>query len=332
MNAVASATAIDFSVIIVNYHGEALLMRCLETVFEQKTRYSFEVIVVDNESRDGVPEAIQTAFPSVHVIANTENMGFAAGNNQGFAVAKGRFFLLVNPDVEVLPGAFDGIIHFMETKPECAVAGALLLNPEGGRDPSARRFISPWRNFLMLSGIAARLSRFRWFGDVDYGWFAHDKPLEVEWVPGTFTAYRREVVKQLNGFDERFFLYYEETDFCLRAHRAGLSIWFTPDARVLHVGGGCSLTRSGQEALEKASRQVLRYRLMAEALYYRKNFGFGAAFWAMEAEYLWHGFRRIWNLRPGKKARREASAALMKAIREAVRRTDYGRVTPKRPW
>ncbi len=323
---------VDFSVIIVNYHAGRLLTRCLETVYRQETAYTYEVIIVDNESRPAEAAALAAAFPLARLVANSENLGFAAGNNQGFALARGRYLLLVNPDVEVLPGAFQGIIGFMEETPGCAAAGALLQNPEGGRDPSARRFISPWRNFLMLTGIAARLNRFRWFNDVDYAWFPHDRPLQVDWVPGTFTCYRRETVDRLHGFDERFFLYYEETDFCLRARRAGHQIWFTPAATVLHVGGGCSQTRSGQEALEKASSQVLRYRLMAEALYYRKNFGLLAELFALESEYLWHASRRIWNLRPGRAARRRASAGLMAAIRTAQRRTRYGAASPARPW
>lgn len=324
--------SVDFSIVIVNYHAGALLQRCLETIYAQQTRFTFEVIIADNESRPAEAEALRTAFPQARLITNSENLGFAAGNNQGFALARGRYYLLVNPDVEVLPGAFEGIIGFMESNPACAVAGALLKNPEGGRDPSARRFISPWRNFLMLTGIAARLNRYRWFRDVDYSWFAHDRPLQVDWVPGTFTCYRRGIVDQLQGFDERFFLYYEETDFCLRAQRRGLQVWFTPAATVLHVGGGCSQTRSGQEALEKASSQVLRYRLMAEALYYRKNFGLFAELFALESEYLWHGIRRLWNLRPGRAHRRQASATLMKAIRTAQACTRRGAISPPRPW
>jgi len=323
----------NLAVIVVSYNASGLLRDCLRSVFAQQCRYPFSVWVVDNASRDGSADMVAAEFPQAQLIRNPDNRGFAAANNQAFEVCGGEFVVLLNPDTVLEPDALQALAGFMERTPTCAVAGGFLRNPAGGRDPSARAFIGPWRKFLMMSGISARLARYRWFRDIDYGWFAHDRPLAVDWVPGTFTAYRRTALAQFGAFDERFFLYYEETDLCLRAHRAGWEVYFVPDAVVMHVGGGCSRTRK-DEPFDRSGAQVLSYRLRAECLYYRKNFGLIPLCCAMGEEWAWHQLRRLVNLRPGEAAaaKRAQSAQIAASIRRALRDTSYGGVCPPKPW
>ena len=321
------------AVIVVSYNAVGLLMDCLRSVFAQKCAYPFSVWVVDNASKDGSADRVAQTYPQVSLIRNPDNKGFAAANNQAFEKCDADYVILLNPDTVLEPDALERMAAFMEKTPSCAIAGGFLRNPAGGRDPCARHFIGPWRKLLMMTGVSARLSKFSWFNDVDYGWFAHDRPLAVDWVPGTFTCYRRSVLDTVGTFDERFFLYYEETDLCLRVRRAGWDIYFIPDAVVMHVGGGCSRTRK-DEPFDRSGAQVLSFRLKAECLYYRKNFGLLMLCAAMWEEWLWHQARRVANFLPGaeRAAKRAQSAQIAALLLRALKDTSYGRVCPPKPW
>lgn len=316
------------SLIVVSYNTSDLLRKCLQSVYANPPSGELEVFAVDNASRDDSVEMVRNEFPQVRLIANELNMGFAAANNQAYAEAKGDYVVLLNPDALLLSDSLDRAVSFMEEHPNCALCGGKIVNPDGTLEPSARRFDTPFYKFLRLSGLIEKIPGLK---DNDYSDFAHDTPLKVDWVPGTFTCYRRSVLDELGFFDERFYLYSEELDLCLRVNRAGLDVYFIPDAAVTHIGGACSKTRDDEE-FDIGGSQVLKFRVRAESLFYRKNYGLCAVIRAMGGELGWHAFRWLLNLLLMRPAKRRYSAVIVRQVTAALRDTRFGKVCPPKPW
>ncbi len=322
------------SVIVVSFNTNAMLKKCLESLFQYPGCHELEVFVVDNDSKDDSAAMVRESFTQVHLIENKTNLGFAAANNQAYELATGQYIVLLNPDAYVKPGAMENGVAFMEDHPECGLCGGRLVNLEGDLDPSARRFPNSLYKFFTLSGLSDRYRSSKIFGRGDFKYFDHNSVQEVDWVPGTFTIYRRRMLTQIGLFDERFFIYYEETDLCLRAKRNGWKVFFVPDAEVVHVGGGSARTRKDQK-FDKGGSQVLKFRMRSEYLYFRKNFGFFSLMTNAGVEIGWHALRYLASLRPGEKngsLKREESFGFIRQGVQALWDTRLGRVSPEIPW
>jgi N-acetylglucosaminyl-diphospho-decaprenol L-rhamnosyltransferase len=323
------------SIIVVSYNTRDILAECLVSLFAEPGIEQHEVFVVDNDSKDGSAAMVAETFPTACLIDNRENIGFAAANNQAYARSLGDYIILLNPDATLKPGSLDRALTFMEAHPACGVCGGLLLNAEGERLPSARRFPNALTKLFMLSGLADRHPQSRLFGRYGFGYFDHRTPLQVDWVPGTFAVFRRNMLTQIGMFDERYFLYYEETDLCLRAKRNGWQVFFTPDAEIMHLEGASSKTRDDEE-FEATGSQVLKFRMRAEALYFRKNFGVLSVILNMLlVEAGWHLLRWLVNCLPNREqaaAKRRQSMEQVKSTLRALCDTRMGRVSPPRPW
>lgn len=265
-------TAVDVSVILVNYNAGPYLEACLQSIRRFADDLALEVLVVDNASTDGSLEVLGR-FPEVQLIRNPDNRGFAAAVNQGLEAAKGRYLLLLNPDTEVISPVFNALVAFLEAHPEVGIVGPRLRNPDGSLQPSAYRFPTLVQAAGALFGLKRlvpvpllrhRLGRWlgRHFGQLD----PHDRPRRVDYVTGACMLIRREVVQAVGGLDPRFFLYFEEKDFCLRARAAGWQVWFAPAAEVVHQIGGSSQARPEITVLE-------RMRSMRQ--FYDKHYGPG---------------------------------------------------------
>jgi hypothetical protein len=228
----------DLSIVIVNYNTKDLLRSCLESVYNQTSRVIFEVIVVDNASSDGSREMIMEQFPATKTVFNSENRGFAAANNQGFSVALGEYVVMLNSDTIVLDGALEKIVLFMRSNPQASIVGCKLYNADGTLQPSVRSFPSLWNVFVESSFLYLLFPRSRTFGKYYMSFFDFDAECEVDWVSGACLTCRKDLLKLLDGLDERFFMYSEETDFCFRAKQRGFHTWFFPHARVIHVRFG----------------------------------------------------------------------------------------------
>lgn len=226
---------IDVSVLLVSFNTRDLTLRCLQRLLPDLAAVSGEVILVDNASHDGSPEAVRAAFPGVRVIDSPRNLGFGAANNLAIRHARGRFLMLLNTDALVEPGTTHGLLGHLEAHPEAAVAGPKLLNPDGSTQPSCYAYPTPGRAWLENLGLIRLFKPGSRWGDTRR--WPHDRTRAVAWVVGACLLVRREVVEQVGGFDERFFLYAEETDWQKRIRDAGWSIRFTPEARVTHLGG-----------------------------------------------------------------------------------------------
>ncbi len=226
---------IDLSVIIVSWRVKELLLITLKSLFKSETNINFEVIVIDNASNDGSVEAVRLNFPNVKLLANEKNLGFAAACCQGVDISQGKYFLFLNDDTEVFPDTLEKIYNFLTSKPNLGVVGGKILNPDLSTQSSVRRF--PQTKDLLfillkLPHIFPALTN-----NYLYINFNYDVPAKVDQVMGAFFATTREVWNKLNGFDKKYFIWFEEVDFCWRAKQSGYVIYYEPSARIIHHRG-----------------------------------------------------------------------------------------------
>lgn len=222
------------SIIIVNWNGKPVLEDCLTSIYSNRPAFSFEVIVVDNDSRDDSVGMIQTLFPEVYVVRNAQNLGFAAGNNRGFAVARGRYVLLLNNDTIVLPGALEDSVQFLDDHSDIGALGCRVEFPDRRFQTSCYRFNDPLVLFmtrlLPLGSIAhERLNYGRYWA------CQFSCPTDVDCVAGCFMMVRREVLDRVGVLDEDFFMYGEDEEWCARIRARGWRIVYFPMATIIHI-------------------------------------------------------------------------------------------------
>jgi GT2 family glycosyltransferase len=270
----------DLSISIVNTDNRILLEQCLESIRDTVRQVSYEVFVVDNCSTDGSAEMVETRFPGVRVIRNEQRspsaaesrrglgisgrLGYPASHNRALAQCAGRYALVLNEDMVMLSGTLDTMVAFMDAHPDAGMLGCRLLNPDGSLQPSCRSFPNLWIMLLRSLYLDKLLPRSRWAGANYMSYWNHDTVRQVDVIKGCCMLVRRAVMDQVGLMDERFFIYYEETDWCYRAAQAGWKIYFTPDAQMIHYGE------------QTSSRQSIRMSIIQrESLlkYFRKHHG-----------------------------------------------------------
>lgn len=237
---------VDVTVVVVAFNVQAFLKQCLRSALAAAEGLSLELWVVDNASEDGSRRIVAEEFPQVLLLGNTRNVGFAAANNQALRRASGRYCLLLNPDTRVLPGAIRELVSFMDRHAKAGFCGPKLLNADRSHQPSARRFPTPWSYMLAMSGGADRFPRSRHCIDLGLGPECVG-PRRADWLSGACLMVRAEAMKEVGVLDERFFMYFEETEWCRRMGVSGWEGWYVPDAEVVHYGGG-SIGSRGEEA------------------------------------------------------------------------------------
>ena len=242
----------DISIVIVNWNTRHILFDCLKSVYEQSVDSSLEVIVIDNASSDGSAEMVKKDFPQITLIENSENLGFAAANNQGIEISKGRYVLLLNPDTLILDNAINKTLYFADAHPESAVVGCRVLNPDRTLQPTCFMFPSILNMLLSTTYLYRLFPKSRFFGRERMTWWDRSDIREVDVVTGCFMLVRREAIEQVGLLDERFFVYGEETDWCYRFKKAGWKVMFTPCAEIIHLGG--------QSTQKKATAMVVQLR------------------------------------------------------------------------
>lgn len=330
-----SLRPIDASVIIVSYNTSSRLRQCLNHLLANPGQREIEVIVVDNASADDSADMVSRCFPGVALIRSEENLGFAAGNNLGLSRASGRYVVLLNPDALLTIETLDAAIEAMDANREVGLAGARLVSPGGGDQPSARQFPSLINEFLTLSGLAARFPRSRVFGRFDRTWARPDDTADVDWVPGAFTIVRRFALGDGPLFDERFFLYYEEVDLCRRLKHDGWRVQYWPWLVVQHWGGESSRTVKDVDFSDSGAQLTL-WRMRSELLYYRKHHGALMTWLVSRLEREWHRLRAFKAARArhrhGAAQKISESARIAQLMDRAWQDTLGGRVSPPRPW
>jgi len=251
----------DVSVVVVTYNALPWVERALESVRGNET------IVVDHGSTDGTLELVRERFPEACVIEQP-NRGFGAGSNTGMRAASGDWYLLLNSDAWALEGALERLVAFAEAHPQAAVVGPRLRYPDGSLQPSVRGFPTLWRlatEYFFLRKLAPRSRALNAF----YGArFDHDEVREAEFLMGSVLLVRREAADTVGLFDEDFFMFSEETDWCYRFRQAGWKVLFTPDAEFVHVGGATTSQNWGplfREQLRGHVRFLAKHRGLGEA-------------------------------------------------------------------
>jgi N-acetylglucosaminyl-diphospho-decaprenol L-rhamnosyltransferase len=237
------------SIIIVNYRTPDDLCRLLESLRRHAPSDPHETIVVDNASGDDSLDRALSLFPEIRAIRNPENRGFAAGVNRGIAEARGEVILLLNPDIQVLPGSIDQLHRFLVDHPRAGLVASRLLNPDGSLQHTCRRFYTLRTILLRRSFLGRLFPESRALKDhlmLDYD---HREARVVDWVAGACMMVRREALDEVGPMDERYFMYFEDVDWCTRMHRRGWDVWYVPESEMIH-----GFRRASAGGLNRAAR------------------------------------------------------------------------------
>jgi GT2 family glycosyltransferase len=239
------------SIILVNYNDRIHLAVCLASLEAAAAGLETEVIVVDNNSQDGSAELVLSSFPSVRLIRNEENVGYARANNFGFRQSRGDFILFLNTDTVVPPAALRELLAELESRPEAGAIGPALRDERGRYQVSFGKgvsFLLELRQKLLLNSLSRFALRFS------------SRTREVGWLSGACLLLRRRAFEAAGLFDEHFFLYFEDIDLCRRIKDEGYRLVFSPAVKVTHVGGAATAARKGQSRLEYRRSQLYYYR------------------------------------------------------------------------
>lgn len=274
----------DLSIIIVNWNGGSLLTRCVETIVSSAPSVSYEVLIIDNASSDDSLDQLrgsEAAAPMIaskqlRIVVNPENRGFGAANNQAFALTDSPFVFLLNLDTEVPPGTIDTLIQKLTSDPKIGACGPKMLNADGTTQTSV--FFNPpcvWHTIMSQLWLYRLLPR-RMRGELLLGWhWSHDRERSVPMLGGAAILAKREMIEQVGGFNERFHMYSEDSEWCWRITQKGWRLMFVPEAILLHHGAqssGKRWTPADQIRVRLSAgfnfeRQVLpRWRLAANQL------------------------------------------------------------------
>jgi GT2 family glycosyltransferase len=225
---------VDVSVIIVTYNSRSDVEPCLEALKKQTMFDRTEVIVVDNASTDGTPVMVRDRFPWVNLRVSRENVGFSRGVNVGIGEARGRYFVILNPDTVVRADAIEKMCAFMEATPDAGVVGPKLVFHDGNLQYSCRRFYN-WKVLLLRRTFFGKIFRnSKAVADHLMMDFDHESTRQVDWILGAAMMVRREAVQSVGSMDERFFLYFEDVDWCYRMKQKGWGVFYHPDAVIVH--------------------------------------------------------------------------------------------------
>jgi GT2 family glycosyltransferase len=278
---------LDLSICITTLNASAYLQKCLQSIRDQseflhwaKNGQSmsaqvanqssggkwldFELIIVDNASTDNTVEMLRAEFPDAMLIKNSKNDGFARPFNQALRLSQGRYMLVLNPDTIIPTGAFNELVRYMDAHPEVGICGPKVLNRDGSLQKACRRGVSrPWAAFSYFSGLSALFPRSKLFGGYLLNYLDEDAIHEVDGVSGSCMLIRHQMVDSIGLFDERFFAYQEDADYCFQAKKAGWKVVYLPTAHIVHFGG-------------QGGSRVQPYRSIFEwhrsyYLYYKKN-------------------------------------------------------------
>lgn len=250
---------VKLSIIVISYNTRQMTLECLQSVFDQAVDSDFEVLVYDNDSKDGSADAIAEQFPQVRLIRSTTNWGFAGANNKAIELVNSEYVLLLNPDTLVLEHAVDKLMAFAEQYPDAGIWGGKTLFGDRSLNPgSCFRKMTLWNQFCRATGLAGVFKRSPVFHSEHYGGWARDSIRRVDIVCGCFLLIKTALWRELGGFDKRFFMYAEEADLCLRAQKQGYCPMVTPDAVIVHYGGGSEAVRADKMVRLLAGKRELQ--------------------------------------------------------------------------
>jgi GT2 family glycosyltransferase len=254
----------DLSVIIVNYNVKYFLENTIRSVKETVRDLSYEIIVVDNASKDGSMELITSKFSDVNYIYNESNLGFAKANNQALKIAKGKYILILNPDTIVKEKSIDMLIDYLKKHPETGLATCKIIGPEGTLDASCHRsFPTIWNSFCHLSGLSRLFPNSKLFASYNLLYLKDDRIAEVDAVSGSFMLFSREIIEKGIFMPEDYFMYGEDIDFCYQIKKQGYKIEYVPIADIIHYRGQSS---------KKDKIKLRKYFFESMKIFVKKNY------------------------------------------------------------
>lgn len=252
------------SIVIVNYNNKELLKNCIDSIYSNSIENNYEIIVVDNASKDNSRELITKLFPEVIWVQNETNTGFATANNQGFKISKGSICMLLNNDTIILKDALDKLVQYMANNNEIGAVGPRILNADGSLQKSCRRAFPTFLNsFGYFTKLYKLMPSNKKLGSYVMSYKSDLESHEVEALSGAAMMVRKEILMKLDGLDENYFMHFEDVDLCLRIYKSGYKLFYVHDAEIIHLKGQSSKLRSN-EVIDNFNNSLLYY--------YKKNY------------------------------------------------------------
>jgi GT2 family glycosyltransferase len=228
------------SIVIVNFNAGDLILTCIASILNETQLVHYEIIVVDNDSSDNSIEQIRQHFPVVKIIETGINLGFATANNLGFKQAKGEYILVLNPDTLIINHAIDKAVTYLSTRPEVGILGCQVLSATGKISPTLMKFLT-LSHILINIFIPLRIMlKSRRLGRSHYTGLDYTIEQDVEVVVGCFMMLPQVLIDEIGGFDEDFFMFVEEVEWCWRVIQTGKKVRYYPGSSIIHYEGGCS--------------------------------------------------------------------------------------------
>ncbi|KXG76291.1 glycosyltransferase family 2 protein [Thermotalea metallivorans] len=254
----------DLSIIIVNYNTKELTLQTLRSIYAGNNKFLYEVILVDNASKDDSVEVFKKEFPQVKLIENNQNLGFSKANNIGIKMAGGRYILLLNSDTLVIEDTLEIMIKFMDTHLDVGAAGCKVELPDGSLDKACKRsFPTPQNALYHALKLDHIFPHHKKFGEYNLTFLDENQTHEVDCLVGAFMLIRREVIEQVGLLDEDFFMYGEDIDWCYRIKQVGWKIVYYPKTKIIHYKGGSS---------KKKNPKLIYEFYRAMYLFYHKHY------------------------------------------------------------
>lgn len=269
---------IELSIVIVSYNTKDVLKECLESIYKTAKNLSFEVIVVDNASKDETEKEIaKLEYPGFKFIQNKENLGFSKANNIGVKETSGRYVLFLNPDVVVHSQTLEGMVYFMDEEREVGAATCKVILKNGRIDDASHRgFPTPWNSFTHFSGLAKLFGKIEHFGGYNLKHLDLSQTHEIDALAGAFMLVRREAGEEVGWWDEDYFFYGEDLDFCYMLQQKGWKIYYVPEFSVLHykgVSGGLKkVSKDITTADSETKKRATKARFDAMRIFYKKHY------------------------------------------------------------
>lgn len=273
----------DVSIIIVNYNTKELLRQCINSIYQNVKDISFEIIVTDNASSDGSTDMLEAEFPSVNLIKSKKNGGFAYGNNLAIKQSKGRYIFLLNSDTIIIKDVITKMVNYMDKNQSAGMIGPKLLNKDLSHQTSISGFptfkrefyhIYKFKNLLKIPIVKKILIKISGkIGSKDVEQYMEnykdiEKPQEVQVLVGAALLIRRKIINDIGLLDERYFMYYEEIDYCYQAYKAGWKSIYYPNGCIIHLIG-----QSGERTSKRINEITFYERYKSMIKYFRKNHG-----------------------------------------------------------
>lgn len=254
----------DLSICIVNWNTKNLLRDCIKSIYQKTRGISFEIIIVDNASRDGSVEMLKKEFPQCKVISSNCNLGFSKGNNVAIKQAKGTYILFLNPDTELKTQAIVGMMRFLEGNSEYGAVGCKLLNKDNSiQFACARKFPTPFTQFCFLTLLDRIFSRSKFFSTAEMRHWNHRNSRDIDCLSGACIMTRKTIVDQLSGFNENYFMYAEDIELCYRIRNNGWLIYYLSEEEIYHFSGASS-NQVSDKSFSAIMQRESNYRFMKE--------------------------------------------------------------------